>query len=107
MNIAIFSPNQNPYSETFIQAHKNYLKGNVFYYFGRKSIQLEGNLLLASGFKRKLLALEKRLLKKDANFIRDTLLLNSLKRNKIAVILVEYGNHAAHLLPLLQKSKLP
>ena len=34
LNIAILAPNQNRYSETFIQAHKNNLKGNVFYYYG-------------------------------------------------------------------------
>ncbi len=36
LNIALFSPNKNPYSETFIQAHKNNLKDNVFYYYGRE-----------------------------------------------------------------------
>ena len=43
MNIAIFSPSQNPYSETFIQAHKNLLKENVKFYFGKiQNIKLEG-----------------------------------------------------------------
>ena len=37
MNIAIFSPNQNSYSETFIQAHKKYLKAsNLYYIYGGK-----------------------------------------------------------------------
>ena len=47
MNIAIFSPNQNPYSETFIQAHKKNLKGKIFYYYGpRNQIKLENDTLL-------------------------------------------------------------
>ena len=37
MNIAIFSPNQNPYSETFIQAHKKNLKGKIFYHYGARN----------------------------------------------------------------------
>ena len=37
MNIAIFSPNQNPYSETFIQGHKNNLKGKIFYHYGARN----------------------------------------------------------------------
>jgi colanic acid/amylovoran biosynthesis glycosyltransferase len=46
MNIAIFSLSHNPCSETFIQAHKNNLKGNVFYYYGIKgSIKLENGIL--------------------------------------------------------------
>ena len=42
MNVAIISPNQNTYSETFIQAHKK-IDANVFYYFGGAiPNQLEG-----------------------------------------------------------------
>ncbi|MEH6407318.1 MAG: hypothetical protein V7767_08565, partial [Leeuwenhoekiella sp.] len=53
MNIAIFSPSQNPYSETFIQAHKNFLPGNVFYYFGSKAhIQLENHKPISSKWRR-------------------------------------------------------
>ena len=54
MNIAIFTPSQNPYSETFIQAHKNYLRGNVYYYYGNAgNLQLEGQKDLVSNLKRK------------------------------------------------------
>src|SRR5690606_35246734 len=107
MNIAIFTPNQNPYSETFIQAHKNYLKGNVFYYYGRKNIQLESVPQLSSPWERRLLNLKKKLLKKPLGFIQETIILNSLKKNKIDVVLAEYGTHAHFILPYIKKAGLP
>src|SRR5690606_3442008 len=107
MNIAIFTPNQNPYSETFIQAHKNFLKGNIFYYYGRKNIQLEGHPPLATPNERQFLNLRRKLFKKPANFIEETILLKSLKQNKIDVVLAEYGTHAHFILPLIKKAGLP
>lgn len=107
MNIAIFTPSQNPYSETFIQAHKNYLNGQVFYYYGRKNIQLEGAAPLASASQRKLLQIQKRLLKKPSSFIDETLLLKSFRKNKIDVVLAEYGTHAHRILPFIKKAGLP
>src|SRR5690606_32997485 len=107
MNIAIFSPNQSPYSETFIQAHKNFLRGNIFYYYGRKNIQLEGYPPLAMANERRLLNLRRKLFKKPSNFIEETLLLKSLKKNKIDVVLAEYGTHAHYILPLIKKAELP
>ena len=54
MNTAIFSPSRNPYSETFIQAHKNYLIGNVKFYYGlQEFIKLENK---ENEFKYKLYA---------------------------------------------------
>lgn len=32
MKLAILSPSDNQYSETFIEAHRKYLKGEIFYY---------------------------------------------------------------------------
>lgn len=108
MNIAIFSPNKNPYSETFIQAHKQYLKGNIFYYYGSiGGIQLEGTQQLAS----KILQLKFRLIRKLNNypfsFINEQLVKVSLKTHGINVILIEYGTHAHSLLSLLKTSNLP
>lgn len=105
--IAIFTPNQNPYSETFIQAHKNYLKGNIYYYYGRKNIQLESDPQLSSSWERRLLNLKRRLLKKPSNFIQETFILNSLRKNKVDVVLAEYGTHAHFILPFIKKSGLP
>lgn len=106
-NIAIFTPNQNPYSETFIQAHKKYLKNKVFYYYGRRNIHLEGASPLATPWERRVLNLKRRLLKKPGTFVRDAIILKSLKENNIDVVLAEYGTHAHHILSAIKKAGLP
>lgn len=108
MNIAIFTPNKNPYSETFIQAHKNYLKGNIFYFYGRYSgIRLEGSGALVSSFKHYQIKLEAKFLQKPNDYVWKAILLESLKKNKIQSILVEYGTHAHHLKDILEKVNIP
>lgn len=108
MKIALFSPNQNPYSETFIQAHKNYLKGDVFYYYGRGlNIKLENHPKIGSHFMSNFLKVVRALGKRSDTFVEEQLISKSLKRNKIDVVLVEYGHHANHLLPIIKKTGLP
>src|SRR5690606_37206957 len=107
-NIAIFTPGQNPYSETFIQAHKNYLKGNMFYYYGGKGrIQLEGADALVLKSKYWNYRIKAKLNKYPGSYINDQSVLSSLKNNAIDVILVEYGTHAFNLKDLLRESGLP
>ena len=104
MNIAIFSPNQNPYSETFIQAHKKNLKGKIFYYYGaRNQIKLENDTLKNTLVDKSQL----KLFKKLSSYFWKVKLLKSLKNNKINRILIEYGDHAHNLLPLLKKLEIP
>ena len=108
LNIAIFTPSQNPYSETFIQAHKNYLNGTVFYYYGTGSnIQLEGQKDILSNFNRKVLKLKTLLFRKSQKYYNKKRLHLSLINNRIDVILVEYANHARSLLPLIKETKIP
>ncbi|WP_166963669.1 glycosyltransferase [Yeosuana marina] len=108
MNIAIFSPSKNPYSETFIQAHKNYLKGNVFYYFGSGSqIQLEDHARLMPLLRYKILRVFAKLFGKPSSYLWQEQVLYSLKVNSIDTILVEYGTHAYHLKQVLIDSGLP
>jgi len=108
INIALFSPNQNPYSETFVQAHKNYLKGNVFFYYGKGvSIKLEKHASLASEARIIALKTFKKLAKKSNTFVEEEIVSKSLKNNNIDVVLVEYGTHANAILPIIKKSGLP
>ncbi len=44
---------------------------------------------------------------KSETFVEEQLISKSLKKNKIDVVLIEYGNHANYLLPILKKSGLP
>jgi glycosyltransferase involved in cell wall biosynthesis len=108
MNIAIFSPNKNPYSETFIQAHKNYLKGRVFYYYGSSgAIKLEGSNELVPRFYRYWLKILRILFRFSFQWINEKSVLKSLQKNSIDVILVEYGTHAFKLNAVLKESTLP
>lgn len=98
MNIAILTPSQNPYSETFIQAHKQYLSGKVYYYYGRgEAICLEGVGSLVRQWKRLYFKAIAKLFKKPSGYARDRMLQTSFKHNKIDVVLVEYGTHAYDL----------
>lgn len=107
LNIAILSPSQNAYSETFIQAHKNLLDGNVFYYYGSlNNMKLEGKGALLKGKKRLLLkAVDK--VKGDLYNAEKQAFLRSLKNNSIDVILAEYGTTAALFIDVIKESKTP
>lgn len=108
MNIALLSPSKNPYSETFIQAHKNLLSGHVFYYYGAKgSIQLESQSQLVSKAQRLLYKVCQKLFKEPYSYTNNRSVLQSFKDNKIDVVLVEYGEHAFQLKDVLEDSKLP
>lgn len=108
LNIALFSPNKNPYSETFIQAHKNNLKGNVYFYYGiGEDISLENHPSLSSKLKKYFLKAIKIIFKKNHSFVLVKLLSKSLKKQNIDVVLVEYGIHANHILPAIIKVNLP
>ncbi len=107
MNIALLSPNQNAYSETFIQAHKNHLKGKVyFYYSGILPTKLEGGNFINS---RRLRILD--IIKGYFNLNRFSLpeiaLLNSFKKNKIDMVLAEYGETAQKILKICNELNLP
>ena len=109
MKIALFTPSKNPYSETFIQAHKTYLKDEVFYYYGTgDSIKLEQhqNNSIDKGIKLGL-KIYARLFKKPSNYVWSKCIERSLRINKIDTILIEYGTHAYHLLPVLKNVKSP
>ncbi|MBT0608442.1 glycosyltransferase [Aequorivita echinoideorum] len=107
MNIAIFSPNRNPYSETFIQAHKNCLQGKIFYYYGRNPITLEGKYNREPRYKTFFLRLKTKIGRKPSGYFERQMLLRDFKLNKIDVALVEYGTHAHTLLSILKEADIP
>lgn len=87
MNIALLSPSKSSYSETFIQAQKNGLRGTVFYYYdGTPPTKLEGkgSILIPFGDFRKRYGF----LYKD---VKSHSLKASFKKNKIDVVLAQYG----------------
>jgi glycosyltransferase involved in cell wall biosynthesis len=101
--LAILSPNQSAYSETFIQAHKKLPFNIRFYYGGSIPSSLEGNdsILKLSHLER-----IKRRLFKEFTF-EEKRLLFSLRKEKVDCVLTEYGTTAADCLKVIQFLKLP
>ena len=107
MNIALLSPNQNSYSETFIQAHKEYLKGKIFYYFGGElPNKLEGGLVINSR-KRRILDIIKGHYRLNKFSLAEQALITSFKKNKINLVFAEYGGTGEKIIPVCRELNLP
>ena len=108
-HLALCTPSGNAYSETFIQAHKNIPDHKVFFYFnGQVSTWLEqkGPLYTTSFFKKWKFKLLKKTFYKNFS-IQEIVLIQSFQKNKIQVVLAEYGPTAVALLKVCKKLKLP
>ncbi|WGF92745.1 glycosyltransferase [Aequorivita marisscotiae] len=105
--IALVSPSKHSYSETFIQVQKHGLRGNVFYYYdGALPKYLENyGLLLSTSISvvNKL----KQLLKLSQFSANEAAFIKSLKKNKIQVVLAQYGPTAHRILNICKFLKLP
>lgn len=103
MNIAILSPNENSYSETFIQAQKNGLQGTIFYYFdGFVPTKLEGtgSILIKYGRVQKKLRL-------FSSSIEEQSLFRSLRKNHIDVVLAQYRPTGEAVACICESLKIP
>ena len=101
--LAIFSPDQNAYSETFIQSHKGLPFNIKYYYGGFLPTKLEGEKDL---FQFSLA--EKIKIRANRNLcLSEHALFNSLKRERVDCVLAEYGPTASAVLKVVQLSKIP
>jgi glycosyltransferase involved in cell wall biosynthesis len=97
LNLCIFSPARNAYSETFIKNHIDYLPFNKYVLNGAElgSLSFEGRLLLAptliNRFRKKLI----KKIRKDKDWLEKKQLSRFLRKNKIRIVLVEYGHIGA------------
>jgi len=101
--LAIFSPSQNAYSETFIQAHRQLPFKVKYFYDGYLPSQLEGTGSLLK------FNLVQRLQKKIGRHfsLQEWALLNALKKDMPDCVLAEYGPTAAESLAVLQHLNIP
>lgn len=105
--IAIVSPSQNAYSETFIQEQKKGLKGNVFYYYGGEVPQyLEGLGKLNSSAIAYSIKIKRKLGFKTLS-VAGTAFMHSLQKNKIQLVLAQYGTTAHQLVTVCKKLNIP
>lgn len=107
INLAILAPSKDAYSETFIQAHKTLIDANIKYFYNGlipQNLEGKGNInpVLKKGV-NKLIAH----LKKDSFWAEKKALKDALKKEKIEVVLAEYGNLAAEVLPVCKELNLP
>lgn len=116
MNLAIISPNKNTYSETFIQAHKNIKADKVFFYYGGTiptALENVGTInITKSDLRLKTLIklgvnLNPFLILKDKFTIKETLFTQSLKKNKVDVVLAEYGPTGVACMNVCKKLEIP
>lgn len=109
MNIAIISPNQISFSETFIQAHKN-IDAKVFYYYGGAvPTHLEGigNINKSYGIIYRFIKKVSRKLFHNELSLNEEKFAKSLRTNKVDVLLAEYGTTGAELVNVCKRFKLP
>ncbi|MBZ9652111.1 glycosyltransferase family 4 protein [Psychroflexus montanilacus] len=110
MNLAIFSPSQNPYSETFIQAHKNFIKADQLYFVFGSSFQnmyAENQGKLIKPKRLKFIRAISKVFGKSFNASLEGEVLKQLQNFKIDIALVEYGNHANKFLRVFKKANIP
>lgn len=105
--IAIVSPSQNAYSETFIQEQKKGLSGKVFYYYQGEVPQfLEGFGPLKNRFITWSIKIKRKLGFKTLS-VAETVFMHSLKKNKIQVVLAQYGTTANRIVNICKKLNIP
>jgi colanic acid/amylovoran biosynthesis glycosyltransferase len=105
--IAIAVPSANAYSETFIKAHIERLPATLVLHSGLKPTHYGDNKPIVNG---RLLMLERgmmKVLKGYRTFLLDGAITRLLKKNKIDVVLAEFGQTAAEMMPICHKAGIP
>ena len=109
MKIVIVSPAKDAYSETFIQAHKNLLKGHIYYLYGgsppkysnNKKPLIPTNKLSAALFFAKFFFFGNNLSLKQYAFKK------YLTKNKIGCVLAEYGTAGVKIDEVCEQLNIP
>lgn len=105
--IAMVSPSLDAYSETFIQAQKKGLKGEVFYYYGgHLPSYLEGLGFLNNDWNR-IKTKFKRKFGLTSFTSAENAFVHSLKENKIQLVFAQYGNTAYRIVTICKQLNIP
>lgn len=109
MNVAIISPNQNAYSETFIQAHRN-INAKVFYYYGGAIPKyLDGYGYIGPSFSKyhRIQRFIKKRLGMQKLSDQEEAFAKSLRGNRIDVVFAEFGTTGASIVTTCKKNNVP
>lgn len=103
ITLAVFSPNENVYSETFIQAHRQLPFAIKYYYQGWLPTRLDpqGSIVQFSLTER----IQKKLT--PGFSLQEHALLNSLRREGVQCVLAEYGPTGCAVLKVVKQLQLP
>ncbi len=109
INLALLSPNQDAYSETFIQNHKKGFDANVkFYYGGELPSFLEGSgLLWISKTERLINYIKSTILNKSSMSPAYKALIKSFKKEKIDIVYAEYGVTGVAVMNICRELEIP
>ncbi|MDY0016729.1 MAG: glycosyltransferase [Candidatus Delongbacteria bacterium] len=107
--IALVSQNKNPYSQTFVQAHKINFDAEVHYYYnGLPPTCLEGvGLLKPSLFILFKFFVLYHFFGKDTTVLQELILIDSFRKNKIEKVYAEFGPMGVSILKVCKKMGLP
>jgi colanic acid/amylovoran biosynthesis glycosyltransferase len=108
--LALISPNENAYSETFIAAHRKLLPFNVKYYYNGnipKELHGEGALLKYSIFYQIICNVKHALCIPPNMSLQEEALLRSFKKHRVDVALAEYGTTGASITLVCKKLQIP
>lgn len=110
MNIALLSPSNNAYSETFVQNHKKHFEGNVFFYYGGSvPTYLENEGKLKHSKTDEFIFFLRRLIGRDIsyNILDSKTLIRSLKQNNIDIVYAEFGTTGAEVIGICKEANVP
>ena len=108
VNLAIISPSKNAYSETFIQAHRKLDANVLFYYGGFLPLYLEGSgRIYYESARYGWYLIKNKFIRKSKFSFHEICLINSFKRNRVQLVLAEYGPSGAEVLNVCRELRLP
>jgi len=105
-NIALISSSQNAYSETFIQAHKNYFDANVFFYY-KNITQLENEGYLSLSRNERMIRRLKLRMRIPQSSEWEMAIIKSFREHKIDKVYAEYGVVGVQIMPVCKKLNIP
>ena len=105
MNICIVLNKPVVYSETFIKAHVDHLKGHVYYTTDLPYIS--PRVFKAKSVAAKLAFIAKKTYRDVRNSVQRQKLFSFWKAHKIDLVLAEYGGVGVNILPFCKEKKLP
>lgn len=107
MNIALLSPSKNQYSETFIQAHLELLKGSIFHYYHGELPTMLDDYPIIYGRSKRIKHILKGYYRLNEYSTEQEALMQSFQDNKIDVVFAEYGGTGETVAELCESLGIP